>query len=507
MPPKRPRAAQPKKPKGRPGLVTRTTRSGRKTKSAPWFDQSTDEEEEEDDSTSSPVAPPTKRSSSAVAATTESPSSHEGGTTSNNEEDEQLETPRKMSPSPDPQNDPTANDEFAGYFGESPVVDLCSDSEEGDVDEITALAVDMIKSVRQPYKKQDKLSSFAGALKIKKANLLGDDPPSSINSIYNIWHADAKIPKEWKGWNLNTVAKPMYDLGQHLSSKKDANTLTTKATAAKTLIVLSEHFKRKASQQVAEQRAKNDKIKARALGGASKKTGKTIPKEINPITAQRSTDFSHCPGCKCKGSIVNLFSEERLRQMTSDFNAKHQLRLKENPKARKTGVPQMEFACMCPRSRTLRGDWENSSCIMCRARGARGEPYDPKCKMCLCDCEDEVFTLATAQAKGIRAAEKRNAKANVKKRSETGGMDALGTMFTNAVQSVVQCKDGPKNNDDAMVMVANRLAHQQFPSEAAMYEAQQYFGAPKTTLNSGEDIRSILTKGDKRYYQNNLAER
>lgn len=90
-------------------------------------------------------------------------------------------------------------------------------------------------------------------------------------------------------------------------------------------------------------------------------------------------------------------------------------------------------------------------------RGARGELYDLKCKMCLCDCEDEVFTLATSQAKGIRAAEKRNAKANVKKRSETGGMEALGAMFTNAVQSsVVQCKDGPKNNDDAMAMVANQ---------------------------------------------------
>jgi hypothetical protein len=38
----------------------------------------------------------------------------------------------------------------------------------------------------------------------------------------------------------------MYDLGQYLSAHKDANTLTTKATAAETLIVLSsEHFKRK----------------------------------------------------------------------------------------------------------------------------------------------------------------------------------------------------------------------------------------------------------------------
>jgi hypothetical protein len=102
-----------------------------------------------------------------------------------------------------PQNDTTANDEFANFFGDSPVV--LSDSDEvGDVDEITALAVDTIKSVRQPYKKEDKLASFAGALKIKKANLFGDNPPSSINSIYNIWHADAKIPKEWKGWNLNT---------------------------------------------------------------------------------------------------------------------------------------------------------------------------------------------------------------------------------------------------------------------------------------------------------------
>jgi hypothetical protein len=37
----------------------------------------------------------------------------------------------------------------------------------------------------------------------------------------------------------------MYDLGQYLSAHKDANTLTTKATAAETLIMLSEHFKRK----------------------------------------------------------------------------------------------------------------------------------------------------------------------------------------------------------------------------------------------------------------------
>lgn len=294
------------KPKGRSGFTVRKTRSGRLAKSNPWYDESTSEEEA---STSSPTP---KRSSTANA-------SSEGvvidvsssGGTKNDDVEEELDTPHKMSPTP-PKADDVNNNDYDYYFGDAPVGDLDDDSEDEN-HEISALAIDILKSARTPYKKDAKLSAFAGALKIKKSSLLGDNPPAAIGSIYNIWSPDAKISKEWKTWNINTVAKPMYDLGQYLSNLKEAGNLPTKSTAADTLIVLSDHFKRKASQQIVEEKAKNEKIKARALGGAKKKkTGKTIPKDINPVTATRSLDFPSCPGCKCKGSVVNLFSEERL---------------------------------------------------------------------------------------------------------------------------------------------------------------------------------------------------
>jgi hypothetical protein len=354
------------KPKGRPGLIVRKTRSGRLAKSKPWYDESTSEEET---STSSPTP---KRSSTATATGDCVVIDVSSGGTKNDEEE--LDTPRKLPPTPPKTDDVnnTANNDYDYYFGDTPVGDPDDESEDEN-HETSALAIDLLKSARRPYKKDAKLSAFAGALKIKKSSLLGDNPPAAIGSIYNIWSPDAKISKEWKSWNINTVAKPMYDLGQYLSALKEAENLPTKSTAAETLIVLSDHFRRKASQQIVEEKAKNEKVKARALGGAKKKkTGKTIPKDINPITATRSLDFPSCPGCKCKGSVVNLFSEERLSEMTADFNRKHQERLETNPKARRTGAPQMEVACMCSRSKTMRGDWKNSSCIKCRKRGRLG---------------------------------------------------------------------------------------------------------------------------------------
>jgi hypothetical protein len=76
------------------------------------------------------------------------------------------------------------------------------------------------------------------------------------------------------------------------------------------------------------------------------------------------------------------------------------------------------------------------------------------------------------------------------------GMDALGTMLKMPFKMLSIARKA-QTMTVAVTMMANHMAYQQFPSEAAMYEAQEYFGAPTTMLNSGEGIRSILTKGDK----------
>lgn len=90
--------------------------------------------------------------------------------------------------------------------------------------------------------------------------------------------------------------------------------------------------------------------------------------------------------------------------MHLEWEADFQAKKRKNPKAHRTGEPQMAFACMCPRSKTMHGDWKNSSCLECRMRGHA----DPNCKCCNCACSDETFTMADVQQKAIKGMQKRN---------------------------------------------------------------------------------------------------
>jgi hypothetical protein len=146
-------------------------------------------------------------------------------------------------------------------------------------------------------------------------------------------------------------------------------------------------------------KARNRKILSTTASASTKTNmGNTIPKHIDPITVHRSLDFEKCPECNCKGTAAQVYTGAKLEEKKTEWEDDYKKRKKQNPKARRTGEPPMRFACMCPRSKTMRGDWENSSCLDCRER----KSADPMCGVCLCDCPDETFTMADVQQKALR---------------------------------------------------------------------------------------------------------
>ena len=114
--------------------------------------------------------------------------------------------------------------------------------------------------------------------------------------------------------------------------------------------------------------------------------------------------------------------------------------------------------------------------------------------------------MAQVQGKAMRAMEKRNKSATAAKK-ETSGYESLGGMIKQSMASVVERinkEDSPTDEKDALSMLANELKYKQFNSEKEMHDVQKISGAPTTKLNNGEDIRSVLCKGNKKKYSNNL---
>ena len=85
-------------------------------------------------------------------------------------------------------------------------------------------------------------------------------------------------------------------------------------------------------------------------------------------------DF-HCPLCQCKGTVVkmddpNVYERDFLQKVKEYEKTTANGKGKGNAKKpRKTGYPEMHYACACPHMRTYRGDIASSTCKDCKARG------------------------------------------------------------------------------------------------------------------------------------------
>ena len=391
------------------------------------------------------------------------------------------------------------DDEYADYFGDSGIGDPFEDP---DLDDVTAIAIEKLTNTKKPYKKLEKQTIFKNALSVKKFLLLGPDPPQEVDDIYDMWCGSVR---SFKSWDINTIASPMFRLAKYVAALKDEGTLPSRSSAAETLVTLYRCFRSAALQEVESQKAKNRRILSKVNSNKGKTNrGKTIPKEIDPISAHRTSEFAECPECKCEGSVIEVFTDTELEAKRLEWEADFAEKRKNNPKARRTGEPQMLYACMCARSKTLHGDWANSSWLSCRMRGH----HDPECKMCNCACSDETFTMADVQQKAIKGVQKRN-NSEKEQRKQTSGQEVLGAIFRDSISEVTsrlqnQPSSAGSDSVNTMTMIANEMKHKQFTSEHDMHLVQKMVGVPSSKLMSGEDVRSVVQQKNKKEYQNRL---
>jgi hypothetical protein len=93
-------------------------------------------------------------------------------------------------------------------------------------------------------------------------------------------------------------------------------------------------------------------------------------------------------------------------------------------------------------------------------------------------------------------------------KSVKDGNVILGPIIQESVGAVAdwlrEMKGAIPHNKDVITLVADQLKHKQFASKEDMHVLQKMVGPPTTKLISGEDARSVLTRGNKKVYQNKL---
>ena len=78
----------------------------------------------------------------------------------------------------------------------------------------------------------------------------------------------------------------------------------------------------------------------------------------------------------------------------------------EAKKARKTGYPEMHYACACQNMRTYHGDIASSTCKDCKARGyVNIVENKPDCRTCMCQCQAGVFTMKDIDKLAVKRGE------------------------------------------------------------------------------------------------------
>jgi hypothetical protein len=195
----------------------------------------------------------------------------------------------------------------------------------------------------------------------------------------------------------------MYMLGKYIARRisQGALRISDNTVPFSSLFALFKHFSTEALQEIEKKKAQTRKILTKASSTKLAKKENLIPRHINPITQPRSTMFTKCPQCDCEGTVVDIYTEEELEAMSEAWGEDYAEKKRKNSKARRIGEPQQKYGCMCSKSKTMRGDWRNSSCLACRTKGVETGEADPNCRNCNCNCPDEVFTQAQAQSKAI----------------------------------------------------------------------------------------------------------
>ena len=100
-------------------------------------------------------------------------------------------------------------------------------------------------------------------------------------------------------------------------------------------------------------------------------------------------------------------------------------------KPRKTGYPEMHYACACTHMRTYRGDIASSTCKDCKARGyVNILENKPDCKTCMCQCQAGVFTMKDIDKMVVKRGERTEMKARAKQASsDTRMRESLETII------------------------------------------------------------------------------
>jgi len=204
-------------------------------------------------------------------------------------------------------------------------------------------------------------------------------------------------------------------------------------------------------------------------------------------------DFN-CPLCQCVGTVVKMDDPKEIKKQQNEYERDFLKKVKEYEKTtkgngngkgkgdakkpRKTGYPEMHYACACPHMRTYRGDIASSTCKDCKARGyVNILENKPDCKTCMCQCQAGVFTMKDIDKLAVKRGERSELKARAKQASsDTRMRESLETIIKSSIQDGIASlkKSSSEVDDDNMMSAAAAfMSRKQFRSEEEMHAAQR----------------------------------
>ena len=227
------------------------------------------------------------------------------------------------------------------------------------------------------------------------------------------------------------------------------------------------------------------------------------------------------------GTVVKLDDPKEIKKQQNEYERNFLKKVKEYEtmkgngkgkgdakKPRKTGYPEMHYACACPHMRTYHGDIASSTCKDCKARGYVSILENkPDCMTCMCQCQAGVFTMKDIDKLAVKRGERAELKARAKQvSSDTRMRESLETIIKSSIQDgIASLKKSSSEVDDDNVMSAAAafMSRKQFRSEEEMHAAQRASTLTTKVKASDKDVREILNANSackgKRAYRNNLG--
>jgi hypothetical protein len=245
--------------KGQGGYTTRAQSKASNAASAKSADESPSDVSS--DESLSPPRPKHRRASAAK-------SNYQESTDDDDSEQESSKPPSRNE---------MAEGQFDHYFGDEAIGDPEEDLIEEYEDDV---AVEKLESTKKPYTKILKQERFKDVLVMKRSFVLGRNPPISIAEIYDTWGVTAK--KNWKNWDIATIAKPMYLLGKYLARRISQGDIqmSDETVPICSLFALYKHFSSEAGQEIEKKKAQTRKILSKASSTKSAKKDKLILRHI-----------------------------------------------------------------------------------------------------------------------------------------------------------------------------------------------------------------------------------